>query len=182
MPDAGVINMHLWKKREKRFFGLVKQWTCPFFFLLQRYSYSFGWISHLAAVHVEDVIIGERLISTEDDLRLTWDHCRARPAHIYHFSGRLRAYSGTETKNKQTNTFKNGHGRKSRNQACNKRKERKKLVISISPKAVILDKISFSNFSLFRSVRKYCVGMLSHTYYYTTERSYLQPDKNQHSF
>lgn len=60
--------------------------------------------------------------------------------------------------------------------------ERRKLVISISPKAVILDKISFSNFSLFRSVRKYCVGMLSHTYYYTTERSYLQPDKNQHSF
>ena len=46
--------------------------------------------THLAAVHIKDVVVGEGLVGSQDHLRLSGRHCRAGPAHVDHFSGRLR--------------------------------------------------------------------------------------------
>ena len=40
---------------------------------------------HLAGVHVEDVVVCEGFIRTEDHLRFPRRHRRTRPAHIDHF-------------------------------------------------------------------------------------------------
>lgn len=40
---------------------------------------------HLAALHVEDVVVCEGFIRTEDHLRFPRRHRRTRPAHIDHF-------------------------------------------------------------------------------------------------
>lgn len=47
---------------------------------------------NLAAIHVEDVVVGEGLVGAEDDLRLTCCDRRAGTAHVDHFPGRLRSY------------------------------------------------------------------------------------------
>ena len=45
---------------------------------------------HLAAIHIEDVVIREGFISSEDHLRFARCHRRARPAHIDHLACWLR--------------------------------------------------------------------------------------------
>ena len=47
-------------------------------------------ITNLATVHIKDVVVSEGLIGTENDLRLTGRDGCTRPAHVDHFTSRLR--------------------------------------------------------------------------------------------